>query len=203
MLKTAKDKSVAPGAHPSYPDRENFGRRTLDISSTNLRSSLQNQINAIQDAARIAGVSLTHIKPHGALYNDAQDNRTLAGVLVALAQIHHLPLVGMGGSLLSSIAERHKVGFISEAFIDRRYNGDARLVSRKIADAVIENNQDRINQGLALASGKPIQSDTGPDITISAQTLCLHSDSAGALSTARLMREALEQDGFLVKAPSL
>ena len=203
MLETARDKSVAPGAHPSYPDRINFGRQSLDISRKDLKSSLQDQLNEIHTAARQAGVALTHIKPHGALYNDAQDNQALAEILVELAQRHYLPLVGMGGSLLSSIAVQHRVGFVAEAFIDRRYNADARLVSRKIAGAVINDDRDRIDQGMALAFGSPIKSDTGQYITICAQTLCLHSDSAGALSTARLMRLALEQGGFVVKAPLL
>jgi len=203
MLLGAKEKGVAAGAHPSYPDRENFGRKTLDISIEELQESLQEQLSAIKTVAAEAGAELHHIKPHGALYNDTQDSAYLAEMLVELARTQKLALVGMAKSVIHNKADENNVPFITEAFIDRRYDKNARLVPRGRQGAVIEQEQDRLSQGLALAKGDQILSDEGLAISIPAQTLCLHSDSDGALATAQAMRRALEQTGFVIQSTKI
>ena len=169
MLKAAKAKDVSAGAHPSYPDRENFGRVSLDISLAELRQSLKDQINEIKAAASRTDVTLTHLKPHGALYNDAQDDENLADLLTDLAKEEALLIVGMPQSVLAAKAEAKGLRFIAEAFIDRRYTEQVRLVPRTENDAVIEEEKERLGQGLSLANGIPIQTDSGTAIQIDAQ----------------------------------
>ena len=200
MLAAAKTKHVAPGAHPSYPDREGFGRRSMDMSLEEVEACLSNQLQAIRTIADEVGVRLTHLKPHGALYNDAQDDPALSGLLVALAARTGLALVGMPASLIQKKAAEKKIGFIAEAFIDRRYTDLGRLVPRSQAGAVIADEEDRIRQGLALATGAPLTTQEGTPLAVEAQSLCLHSDSDGALETAKKMRLALERAGIAISS---
>ncbi len=199
MLSAAKSRSIAPGAHPSYPDRVGFGRKSMDISLADLEISLTEQLHDITAiAAADVGVSLTHIKPHGALYNDAQDDPELSTLLVDMASRTGLALVGMPGSLMQQKAVRNDIAFIAEAFIDRLYTDKGRLVPRSEAGAVIANDNDRIRQGISLATGTPFVAQNGTLLTVDAQSLCLHSDSDGALETAERMRLALEKAGIAI-----
>tara|TARA_R110001599_G_scaffold7372_1_gene36131 strand:+ start:3923 stop:4678 length:756 start_codon:yes stop_codon:yes gene_type:complete len=198
MLMSAKSSSIAPGAHPSYPDRAGFGRTSMDISLANLEASLARQLQDIKEIAAEVRVNLTHIKPHGALYNDAQDDPGLSTLLVDMAARANLALVGMPGTLIQQKASDKGITFIAEAFIDRQYSSNGRLVPRSEAGAVIADEDDRIRQGLSLAKATPLLAQDGGVLTIEAQTLCLHSDSDGALETARRMRTTLEQAGILI-----
>jgi UPF0271 protein len=198
MLTAARSRSIAPGAHPSYPDRAGFGRKSMDISLADLEASLSKQLQDITTIAADVGVPLTHIKPHGALYNDAQDDPELSTLLVDIAYRANLALVGMPGSLVQQKAADNGVPFIAEAFIDRQYSSNGRLVPRSETGAVIADEDTRIDQGVALATGTPFAAHNETFLTIKAQTLCLHSDSDGALKTAKKMRAALEQAGILI-----
>ncbi|ATW05175.1 5-oxoprolinase subunit PxpA [Sphingorhabdus sp. YGSMI21] len=198
MLSAAKAKAIAPGAHPSYPDRAGFGRTSMNITLTDLVVSLTEQLRTIAAIAAEVGVALTHIKPHGALYNDAQDDPDLARLLVDIASQSRLPLMGMAGSLIQQASSEGNIGFITEAFIDRRYTSEGRLVPRSEAGAVIAQEDQRIRQGLDLARGAALTTQDGSTLTVPAQSLCLHSDSDGALETATKMRRALEQAGMVI-----
>jgi len=198
MLTAAGSRHIAPGAHPSYPDRDGFGRQSMDISLEELEACLTSQLHDITSIAEQVGVPLTHLKPHGALYNDAQDDPDLATLLVEMAARTGLTLVGMPGSLIQEMAAERNVCFIAEAFIDRRYTGKGRLVPRSEAGAVIAEEDQRIAQGLALARGTALTTRDGTMLKIEAQTLCLHSDSDGALESARKMRIALESAGIKI-----
>lgn len=200
MLQAAKDKGVKAGAHPSYPDRTNFGRLTMDIAPSDLQASLKTQVRKIERIAADIGIGLSHMKVHGALYNDAQDNEKLADMLVEIARESNLPLVGMASSMLEAKAGANNVRFIAEAFVDRRYTNAARLVSRNQDGAVITGDNTRLMQSLNLAIGKPVTSDSGQDIIIKADTLCLHSDSPEALQTAIALRRTLENNGVAIRA---
>lgn len=198
MLAAAKSKNIAPGAHPSYPDRDGFGRQSMDILLADLETCLKSQLHAIAAIAADVGVQLTHLKPHGALYNDAQDDPALATLLVEMAAETGLALVGMPGSLIQQIAAERKISFIAEAFIDRRYTGNGRLVPRSEPDAVIADENERILQGLSLATGSTLSAQDGAALKVKAHSLCLHSDSDGALETAKRMRHALENAGIMI-----
>lgn len=198
MLAAAKSRSIAPGAHPSYPDRTSFGRNSMDISRADLEISLTEQLHDIAAIAAEVGVTLAHIKPHGALYNDAQDDPDLSNLLVDMAARTNLALVGMPGSLIQKTAAENDIAFIAEAFIDRQYTGKGRLVPRSEAGAVIADEYDRIRQGLSLAKGTAFVAQNGTPLKVDAQSLCLHSDSDGALETAKRMRLALENAGIAI-----
>lgn len=201
MLVAAAEHQVAAGAHPSYPDRANFGRKSMVISGDELRASLDQQVALIKSAANALDLPIRHLKPHGALYNDAQDDPILADILVALAKRENLALVGMGQSLLEQRARAENIPYISEAFVDRRYNDKGRLVARSEAGAVIASDAERIAQSLALALGEPIATHDGGKILIDCQSLCLHSDSQGALDSAALIYHELANAGFTIMAP--
>lgn len=198
MLSAAKSRSIAPGAHPSYPDRVSFGRKSIDISRSDLEISVTEQLHDIAAIAEKVGVTLTHIKPHGALYNDAQDDPDLAALLVNIAARANLTLVGMPGSIIQQKAAEKDILFVAEAFIDRRYTDKGRLVPRSEAGAVIADEDDRIRQGLSLARGTAFVAQNGTPLKVDAQSLCLHSDSVGALDTAKRMRLALEKSGIMI-----
>ncbi len=198
MLRAAKARSITSGVHPSYPDRVGFGRKSMDIALKDLKTNLEKQLHDMTTIAVEVGVVLTHIKPHGALYNDAQDDPDLSTLLVNIAVRKNLALVGMPGSLIEQKAADSDLTFIAEAFIDRRYTDNGRLVPRSEAGAVIADENDRIRQGLSLAMGAAFPVQSGASLTVDAQTLCLHSDSDGALKTAKRMRSALEKAGFVI-----
>ncbi|WP_373491323.1 5-oxoprolinase subunit PxpA [Parasphingorhabdus sp.] len=198
MLVAAKLRPIAAGAHPSYPDRSGFGRQSMDISLEELEACLTDQLRDITAIAAEVGVPLTHLKPHGALYNDAQDEPALAALLVKKAATANLGLVSMPGSLVQQLAAEQKISFIAEAFIDRRYTPAGRLVPRGEAGAVIADEEDRIGQGLALATGTSLTAQDGSALFLKADSLCVHSDSDGALETAKNMRLALEKAGIMV-----
>ncbi|MEO9600446.1 5-oxoprolinase subunit PxpA [Parasphingorhabdus sp.] len=198
MLATAKSKAIAPGAHPSYPDRAGFGRQSMEISLTDLRISLNKQLACIAALASEGGIALTHIKPHGALYNDAQDDPELSALLIDMATETGLALVGMPGSLVQQKATQIGIGYVAEAFIDRRYSNNGRLVPRSEEGAIIADEGERVSQGLALAKGTAFAAHDGSKLTVKAQSLCLHSDSDGALESAKQMRLALEKAKIMI-----
>ncbi|MEO9468900.1 5-oxoprolinase subunit PxpA [Parasphingorhabdus sp.] len=201
MLRAAKRHNVSAGAHPSYPDRDNFGRSTMEISAEDLTVSLQGQLRDITAIAQQTAVKLFHLKPHGALYNDAQDDPQLSDLLVALAKKEQLALVGMADTVLADTARRSGIRFIAEAFVDRRYDDHARLVSRNIEGAVIAGEEPRLEQALALTNAAHITTASGGLITVPTETLCLHSDSKGALETARVIRRGIERSGVEIASP--
>jgi len=202
MLIAAKKKGVSAGAHPSYPDRANFGRTSMKMGRDTLMGSLLEQLKSIESITEEVATVLTHLKPHGALYNDAQDNAALADILVSIARTKNLALVCMADSIIHLKARESGVRFIAEAFIDRQYTKHARLVSRTEKGAVIREDSERMKQGLALAHGKPIITAENQPKIIQAETLCLHSDSDGALVTAKNLRNALELANITIAAPT-
>ena len=201
MLAAAKERGVAAGAHPSYPDCEHFGRRSLDISADSLTDSLRAQIAAFAAVADQAEVPIHHIKPHGALYNDMADDAALAKLVadICAAASPGTPLVGLADSQAEAAARSAGLPFIAEAFVDRRYTDAARLVPRGRDGAVIADPAARAAQARALATGEAIEADGGTSLRIRADTLCLHSDSDAALESAAAIRAALEEAGLTIE----
>ena len=188
--------NIACGGHAGSPE----SMRSIDISLEELEACLTSQLQDIRNIADQVGVPLTHLKPHGALYNDAQDDPALSGLLVDMSARAGLALVSMPKSLIQKKAAERNIRFIGEAFIDRRYTAGGRLLPRSDEGAVIEDESDRIVQGLTLAKGGALAAQDGTILQVAAHTLCLHSDSDGALETARKMRMALEKAGIAISA---
>ncbi len=179
---------VAIGAHPSYPDRVGFGRRSAYLGGDELRVSLLEQINTLLSAAKEQGATLTHVKPHGALYNDAVNDRELAD-LVAGCVVTAAPgtaFVGLPDSEMQRAASRHSLNFVAEGFIDRAYQDDGQLVPRSEPGAV--------HKSLALILPQAVS------LVGKVDTLCIHGDTPGAVAAAAAVRDALEKQGIEIHA---
>lgn len=173
--------NVRFGAHPSYPDREHFGRVSLQLAPDELRASLIAQIAALQTFARVE-----HVKPHGALYNDAHKNRALADVIVeALRAIDpSIALVAPDHSQMAAAARAAGTRVIREAFADRRYEPDGSLTPRKIAGSTLTVNEAAEQAALLALEGIVIARD-GSRVSIAFDTICIHADMDGAAERLR------------------
>lgn len=193
----AKAHGVNTGAHPSYPDRKNFGRRSMEIDDAALRDAVKNQIDSLRNVLREETMTLSHIKPHGALYNDAARDDDLARILAETAG--RCALMGPPDSALERAARKSGVRFIAEGFVDRLYQRDGRLTSRSEPGAVIDELEIRAKQATAIALGQSFPAADG-ELRLEVDTLCIHSDSAGAVETARAIRAALDAEGVSIAA---
>ncbi len=201
-LLLARDHGVAAGAHPSYPDRANFGRAAMDIAGSDLATSLRKQIAALVEIADGLDVKLTHVKPHGALYNAAARDAALA-MLVVDAVGASLPggaLVGPPASKLSAAADAASARFIAEGFADRAYDADGALRDRRLDGAIIESVEARAAQADMIARKQRVRIYGGGEIDLPVETICLHGDSPGALASAREIRARLDATGVDVRA---
>jgi UPF0271 protein len=205
-IQLAKANNVTIGAHPAYPDKENFGRHSLvlgeDISAKALKLSLTEQISRLAEIASDEGVFISYVKPHGALYNDAVRDSEKANLIADVIEELDKNLILLGGpqSEMTRAAKAAQLDFIAEGFIDRRYTDDGHLLSRTIEGAVLDTNEARVAQTLDLAFEKSVETHTGKRLKIEAQSLCLHGDSEGAVQTAIQARQALEHKGVIIKS---
>lgn len=194
-LRLATDHGLAVGAHPSYPDRANFGRRAVSASAAEIVAWVTQQTETLAEAAARLGMRLDHVKPHGALYNvAARDAEVAQAVAQAVAALDPtLRLVGLAGSQLIAAGEAAGLQVLHEAFADRRYGADGRLVSRETAGAVIEEPELAARQALMLAHEAAVATFDGGVLRMRADTVCLHGDTPGALNIARAVHAALYQ----------
>ena len=204
-IRAAIANGVAVGAHPAYPDREGFGRVSGFMRGDALYESLTQQVAALTDIAADLGAKVTHVKPHGALYNDAVGDAALADVVARVtAEAPGGPaFVGMANTELEAAANRHGLDFIAEAFIDRSYEPDATLVSRKEPGAVHEDLNVATTQAVRLALEGRVTARNGDEIEVRADTLCIHGDTEGAAGTARAVRDVLESRGVEIRAHAM
>jgi UPF0271 protein len=193
---------VAIGAHPSYPDRSEFGRVSHFQSGEKLHKSLINQIDNLQEIVRAAGYSLTHVKPHGALYNDAAGDRSLAKIVVQAVQsvCDNAAIIGPPKSELERVAAEENMTFIAEAFVDRAYLPDGSLVPRSEPNAVHADMNTITTQAATLATKGTLTAETGEVIEVHASTLCIHGDTANAAEIGLAVREVLLANGVRVRA---
>jgi UPF0271 protein len=200
-LESAKRLGLAVGAHPSYPDRTNFGRKRMDIPLAELSPLIHEQLFYLSTLARKVGVQLSHVKPHGALYNAAADDLAIAeAISEAVVRFDKtLILVGLASSPGLDVYRASGLAVAGEAFVDRRYDHRARLRPRKREGALITEPAEAVAQARGIVrEGKVLASDGNP-VSIQAQTLCIHSDTPGAQNLARIVREGLEKDGVRIE----
>jgi 5-oxoprolinase (ATP-hydrolysing) subunit A len=191
----ANELGVRLGAHPSYPDRENFGRKPLDLPPLDLRASLVAQIGALRDIAERDAVRLTHVKPHGALYNQAHHDASLAGVIVdAMRAVDPaLAIVCAGTSQMAVAARVAGTPVIREAFADRRYEPGGALVARGTPGALLTIDEAAEQAALLAREGAVIARD-GTRISIDYDTICVHADMDGAVERLKAIRARLATD---------
>ena len=206
MMKTTIEQAlrhkIAIGAHPGYPDRANFGRLELNLPMDAIAESVFNQVRALAVIAQTCGAEIMHVKPHGALYNQAAKNPGLASAIAkGVAQwSREVTLVGLAGSRMLDVFRDAGFTAVAEAFADRRYEPDGTLRSRKFDDALLKAPADAAQQALNIvAQGKVIASD-GTEVPVSAQTLCIHGDTPGAIQIAEAVAQKLRRAGVLLSA---
>jgi UPF0271 protein len=193
---------VAVGAHPGYEDRETFGRVALNLSVEEVRDSVYRQVVTLGKIAEMCGAAVVHVKPHGALYNQAAQD---AGISRAIAEgvrrwRQDVVMVGLAGALM--LEEFRAAGFrvAAEAFADRRYEKDGSLRARKFRDALLDTPEKAAEQALRIADGRGVLTREGTAVAVAAQTICIHGDTPGAERIADAVRGALEAAGVGVKA---
>lgn len=193
----ALDRGVAIGAHPSYPDREHFGRREMALSPDDVRADLIYQIGALAALVRAQGGELHHVKPHGALYNQAAHDPALADAIAAavLDVDPSLALYGLAGGELLRAAVRAGLRPVAEVFADRGYRADGSLVPRSQPGALVDDVDEAVARTLRMVRDGTVQAVTGETVRLRADTICLHGDGPHALAFARALRGALTAAG--------
>jgi 5-oxoprolinase (ATP-hydrolysing) subunit A len=196
---------VAVGAHPGFDDRDGFGRRPVELNPTELADLILYQLGALDAIARAEGVALHHVKPHGALYNQAERDETMAHGIIAAIRLFdpQLRLVGRAGSAMARAALALGHPFTAEAFADRRYRADGSLVARSELGAVLSEPDDVAAQVRRLVTQGEVVSGDGTRVPVAFETLCLHGDTPGAEALAARIRQELGALGVSVSAPRL
>jgi 5-oxoprolinase (ATP-hydrolysing) subunit A len=191
---------LAIGAHPGYPDRENFGRLDLKMPADEMATSIFEQVRTLAEIASRCGVRLVHIKPHGALYNQAVRNRKLAAAIAKGVErwSREVALVGLAGSPMLDVFREAGFAVAAEAFADRRYEPDGTLRSRKFEDALIRNPEEAAWQALGIAERGIVIASDGSEVAVDAQTLCIHGDTPGAPQIAETVARTLREAGVKV-----
>ena len=193
-VREALKNGVAIGAHPSFPDRENFGRTAMTLPVETVYAQTLYQIGALAAIARAEGGVMRHVKPHGMLYNQAAKDPQLADAIAkaVYACDPALILVGLAGSELVRAGERYGLVTRQEVFADRGYQADGSLVPRTQPGALIEDEDQSLAQTLGMVETGRVKSITGEWTSVVAQTVCIHGDGEHALAFARRLRSAFE-----------
>lgn len=189
---------VSVGAHPGYPDRKDFGRLELKMTPEDVADSVYEQVSALARVAERCGARVVHVKPHGALYNQAVRNRELAQSIAGGVSRwrQDVVLVGLAGSPMLEVFRDAGFRVAAEAFADRRYEPDGTLRSRKFDDAVIRNPEEAAWQALGIAERGVVIASDGSEVDVDAQTLCIHGDTPGAPQIAARVAQTLREAGI-------
>ncbi|MEO7014291.1 MAG: 5-oxoprolinase subunit PxpA [Dokdonella sp.] len=200
-LRLCREFGVAAGAHPGYADREHFGRRALLLNPAELAELMRGQLQRLGLLAATEGLQLTHVKPHGALYNQAARDAQLADTIAASVRDFdaNLILVGLADSELPRAGVRAGLRVAHEAFADRRYLADASLAPRGTPGAVIDAVEDAVAQALGIVQSGHVDTIDGGRITLQCDTLCLHGDRPDAVEFAARLRAAFDAAGVDIK----
>lgn len=200
-LALARRYGVAVGAHPGYPDLVGFGRRDLEMDPDDLEAAVVYQVGALQGLAATEGLTLQHVKAHGALYNRAARDPGAAAAVVRAVQAvcPEAILLGPPGSVLLEQARAGGLTTAAEGFADRAYRADGSLAGRALAGAVLEDPRHVAEQALRLVAEGRVATLDGDDLRLEVQSLCVHGDTPGAPTLARAVREALQAAGVEVR----
>lgn len=188
------------GAHPSYPDRQGFGRRYMDMSHEEIRAFLLYQLAAIDGMAKTVGLSLNHVKPHGALYNQTFEDYELARTIAKTVKEFNpaLKLMGLANNNLVKAGEEIGLQVIHEVFADRSYESDGTLVKRQKEGAMITDIALAVDRVVQMVTEGKVMSIDGQDIAIQADSICVHGDSDKALDFVREIRQGLNNKGVKI-----
>lgn len=200
IIKIAQKHQVKIGAHPSFPDRKNFGREIMDISLVKLEISLINQINLMQERLGLFGEKLNHIKAHGALYNLSAVDENIAEVIVNSVKktVSKAILYVPYNSIVEKLAVKNKLEIKYEAFADRNYNDNLTLVSRTQKNAVITNKEEVINHISNMIINHKVKTISGALIPIKTDTFCVHGDNPEAIKLVMYIYKTLTKKGISI-----
>jgi UPF0271 protein len=203
-LRLAKSLTVNVGAHPSYPDRKNFGRAEMNIEPDALENSLIAQMNWLLGIAQEVGVRIVHVKPHGALYHAMGRRREIAAAVASAIRAIDPKLIVIVQAGSAVLAWCRKVGLAtaSEAFADRAYESDGSLRDRRLPGALLEVPERAAAQAVDIVAHGFVRTFDGGKLPIKAETLCIHSDTPGAINIAVQIRKALANNGVRIAALS-
>ncbi len=195
VIQLAVKHKVKIGAHPSFPDRQNFGRKVLNISNSELQKSLEDQLTIFKDRARLQNATIHHVKPHGALYNLIAVNREKASLVVTAIQhvFETVKLYVPYQSMIEKVAIQNDIEIIYEAFADRNYNDDLSLVSRSLSNALIEDKNKVLKQVQKIANKQLVTTVNFNEKEIKASTFCVHGDTKNAIEILQYLHKYLSK----------
>lgn len=200
VVALAKHNNVRVGAHPSFPDKANFGRKPMVMSKEDLYVTLRQQILLVMNCCAIHDLKMHHVKPHGALYNLCSVDENLASVVidVMLNTCPGVALYAPPGSEIARLA-KGKIVVLFEGFADRNYNGDLTLVSRQENDALLTRKEDVLDHVLTMVKEQKIRVRSGEKIDANIDTICIHGDTKNAVEIASFLYENLTKKGINIK----
>lgn len=201
VVRLAKAHGVKIGAHPSFPDKINFGRKIMEMTAADLYTALKQQVRVLQNVLRSENAMLHHIKPHGALYNLAAKDEKTASVIVEVIKSIALPLklYAPYGSVISKVADEEGVEVIYEAFADRNYNKDLSLVPREMNNAVLTIKDKILNHVLRMIVHQKVSTVDGVEVPLKASTFCVHSDTENAVEILEYLNTKLPKNMIQVQ----
>ncbi|MBS4219754.1 LamB/YcsF family protein [Bacillus sp. FJAT-49711] len=200
-VKLAIENGVNIGAHPGFPDLQGFGRRNMAVSPQDVYELVLYQIGALSAFVKAQGGSLHHVKPHGALYNMAAIDKSLASE-IAKAVYHFDPqliLYGLAGSEIIKAGEKLGLATANEVFADRTYQSDGTLTPRSNPNALTSNIDEFISQAIKMVKEQKVTSTVGIDIPVKADTICIHGDGSNALSFVQTIKEIFRKENISIK----
>ncbi|MDQ3635236.1 MAG: LamB/YcsF family protein [Acidobacteriota bacterium] len=200
-VEMAIEKNVAIGGHPSFPDLQGFGRRSMSLSPQEVFDIVLYQVSAIKGICDASGGKLHHVKPHGALYNQAAKDKKLAEAIAKAVKAidENLILYGLSGSCSISEAEKLNLKTASEVFADRTYQADGNLTPRSESNALIHDTQKAISQVLQMIKDQTVTATNGGKVSLKAETICIHGDGENAVEFAKEISGRLKENGILIE----
>ncbi len=201
VIEISKKNGVSIGAHPSFNDPENFGRKRMNLSSSEIRKLIIDQYTILQNIASSYGENVTHIKPHGALNNMACEDIDLAALLAKSINEISKDLIYLvpTGSKMEDAAKKLNMKIACEIFADRNYEDDGNLVSRKKPNALITNPEEAKKHVLSMVKNQAINCHSGKQIPCEIDSICIHGDNENALATAKSIKNDLIENGLKLK----
>lgn len=190
------------GAHPSYPDLDNFGRKPMSLSEEELKACLRFQIGAIREMTRLKGGKIRHVKPHGALYNAAADSFQVSKVIVDVIKEFDssLILLGMANSEMEIVAKQFDVPFVSEVFADRNYTNNGKLVPRDHENSIVNSESQVLHRCLKMVKENIIISEDNKELSLSGKSICIHGDTDNALHLVKTLDSGFQINGIKIQS---
>ncbi|XOV92032.1 MAG: 5-oxoprolinase subunit PxpA [Bacteroidota bacterium] len=201
-VQLANENGVTIGAHPGYPDQDNFGRISIRMSEKEIQKLIAEQVGLLQVIARDHSNEIKYVKLHGALYHDAASDESIAqSVLRGIQKINpRFGILGPPDTILERVARQSGFDYYNESFIDRKYQKDGRLVPRSKSNAVMEDLKDVEEQLKNIVLHHQVETIEGNSIQLKTDSICIHGDHPLAIENARLIREILDREGVNVQS---